>query len=206
MRHDMFLLIEGDNGTGKDSLALELQKYGFFIISYCNQAKELEIQAKKCKGTSKIIHFLHYNKLCGQLAAKQDGDSILIRYWISTLAAAYADNIYNEDYVVKTAKRMSESMPRPDLLIFLLCEFACRIGRINSRNGLDKSLQDDTTVIRDKRYQRIIPLILSASHYDYIMIDNTRKTPSETSLEIITYLKKKEMFYGKADKQIHLKG
>ncbi len=42
----MFLLIEGDNGTGKDSLALELQKYGFVIKSYCNQAKELEAQAK----------------------------------------------------------------------------------------------------------------------------------------------------------------
>ena len=202
----MFLLIEGDNGTGKDSLALELQKYGFVITSYCNQVKGLETQAKKCMGISKIVHFLHYNKLCGQLAAKHDVDSILIRYWISTLAAAYADNIYNEDCVVKTAKRMSESMPRPDLLIFLHCEFACRIDRINSRNELDKSLKDDTTVIRDKRYQRIIPLIISASHYDYIMIDNTHKTPSETSLEIINYLKKKGMNYGKADNGIPIKG
>lgn len=195
----MFLLIEGDNGTGKDSLALELQKYGFVITSYCDQVKELETKAKKCKGISRINSFLHYNRLCGELAAKNDSDSVLIRYWISTLAAAYADNIYTEDYVVKTAKQMSESMTKPDLLIFLHCEYDCRIGRINGRNELDKSLKDDTTILRDKRYQKIIPLILSASHYDYIMIDNTHKTPVETGLEIMSLLKKRRMNYEKTD-------
>ena len=42
-----FILIEGDNGTGKDTLALKLENKGLKVVTYDLRIKQVEKKAKK---------------------------------------------------------------------------------------------------------------------------------------------------------------
>lgn len=65
-----FLVIEGDNGTGKDSLAQKFQIDGFEIITYDENIKKMEKIARTFNGKDKVLHFMAYNKACGDLEKK----------------------------------------------------------------------------------------------------------------------------------------
>ena len=135
-----FIVIEGDNGTGKDTLAQALEKYGFNIITYDSEIKKFSEIAKQAKGKNRVKKFLGYGKACSDLVKqnKEKGkNSLLIRYWISTLAAAYADDIYSYDEVITIVKTISPKLEKPDKIIRLECDFDERIRRIEKRNSPD---------------------------------------------------------------------
>ena len=81
-----FYVIEGDNGTGKDTLAAKFQNDGFEILTYDKKIKQMEQIAKKKVGEDRVLNFLAYNKACGDLAKerKNENNVLLIRYFISS--------------------------------------------------------------------------------------------------------------------------
>lgn len=144
-----WIVIEGDNGTGKDSLAAGMRGE---IISYRQEAKELERAAKQKNGIERVRTFLKYNEKCAEWA-QVAGSSIVIRYWPSTVAGAYADLIINEAEMDEYIQRCRE-LPKPDLLIILRCEESERIQRILKRNQESPvPLQDDIRFSRSERHR-----------------------------------------------------
>ena len=60
--------IEGDNGTGKDTLALKIQdELGYRVITNEYNIKELNRKAKKYEGKQRIEEFLNYGKICSDI-------------------------------------------------------------------------------------------------------------------------------------------
>ena len=59
-----FFVIEGDNGTGKDTLAIKLQKnFGFRIVTNEEDIVQLNKEAKKYDGKKRVKKFLEYGRI-----------------------------------------------------------------------------------------------------------------------------------------------
>jgi 2-haloacid dehalogenase len=101
-----FLVIEGDNGTGKDTLAKKFLDDGFNIITYDKEMKDLEALAKKKDGVDKVKAFIAYNKVEGEKAKelRVNNNVLLIRYFVSSLAAGYADCVYSYEDTMNILK------------------------------------------------------------------------------------------------------
>ena len=152
----MFIVIEGDNGTGKTTVSHILnEKYNFKFITEHKEILQLEIQSK-CFDIGSIARFkafVNYNRICGKQAEKCDR-ALLARYWISTVSAAYADKLFNIDEAHEKADELMNTLVRPDYIFRLKCDFRKRIDRIEKRTAADKN--DDITVERDRRYSLIL--------------------------------------------------
>lgn len=174
----MFLVLEGDNGTGKDTIAGEMKKLGFTIVSYNSKIKQLENQAKLLNGDKRINAFYNYNLACGNMAKNCNNPSIIIRYWISTLAAAYsdADDLIDEAFIKNNILINKNKFPVPDLIICLKCDYTERINRIKHRKSSDS---DDISEIRSKRYEYALKVIEKNINTEWHNIN------SDTSVEDI---------------------
>lgn len=183
----MFIVIEGDNGTGKDTLAKKLEESGFCIITYLDTVKEMEMIARE--NHNKTNAFLDYNHFCGNLAMEQISPSIVIRYWISTLAAAYADYVYEYDKVIQLTDEIKRNIVAPDVIIRIWVNSEVRLNRIASRNLKDAKLFDDSSIIRAQRYEWISKEILNRSGYRWREFDNTSVCIDELASKILDYIK-----------------
>ncbi|XME04044.1 hypothetical protein QYZ88_007665 [Lachnospiraceae bacterium C1.1] len=180
-----FIVIEGDNGTGKDTLAEKLSENGYSIISYLPDVKKYEKLART--SVDKTRAFLDYNNYCGNLA-KDNSHSIVVRYWISTLAAAYADHIYEYDKVLKLTDAMKKTMVAPNVVIRVNVESETRLNRIALRNINNPELSDDVTIDRSRRYEWISKEILDRSGYRWREFDNTRISVEKLTSEVLGYI------------------
>jgi thymidylate kinase len=163
-----FIVIEGDNGTGKDTLAQQIGNIGYNIITYTEEAKKAEIKARSSYGEDRLLSFLDYNKTCGLLSTLSNTSSLVIRYWISTLAAAYADQLWDFETVnTKTSYCLSQ-LPIPDLVIQLKCDFSERKNRVITRGVSDDNMCFD----RNERYDFVLNKI-SSNVSSWEIIDTT---------------------------------
>lgn len=147
----MNLLIEGDNGTGKDTLAMAFQPQ-FDIITYHEAIQQKMDVARTFKGREQTLKFLDYNASCGRVMdnyTKSGIDSITIRYWPSTITAAYADSKLTEAECDLLVDVCMTTLTVPDLVIFLICDHSERVRRIVLRNSPNF---DDKSAERAKRY------------------------------------------------------
>ncbi len=181
-----FIVIEGDNGTGKDTLAIKLQEsFGFRIITNEEDIINLNKEAKKYDGIKKIEKFLEYGKICSEKVRHSNQDIILVRYWISTLASAYADNICTYQETCKLRHNICSTFCEPDTIICLWCDFATRLNRIKTRKTLDF---DDITIERNNKYKWFLNKMESTTNIKWINIDTTVKTKEEVFEETFRYL------------------
>lgn len=181
-----FVVIEGDNGTGKDTLAQNLNKFcNYRNITDEYNVKELNRSAKKYDGKKRIKEFLKYGKVCSDIVKKSKGNIVLVRYWISTLAAAYADDIYNYEETLKIEKDMCSKFYKPDVIICLWCSFEKRIERIEKRRSLDF---DDITKIRSDKYKCFLNNFQNRTDIKWINIDTTNKSKDEVFNEVCKYI------------------
>ena len=173
-----FFVIEGDNGTGKDSLAQKFQAEGFKIITYDSRIKKFEEIAKSMNGKNKVLHFMAYNKACGDLAKeeRQTNNVMLIRYFISSLAAAYSDGVFSYEETMKLLDKTYSKFEKPDVIIRLKCNNKERIRRIEERNSINF---DDKTISRENRYSWITDRIKEKIDINWIEIDTSNKCVEE---------------------------
>lgn len=147
----MFILIEGDNGTGKDTLALGLGNQ-VDNITYHEEIQDGMIFARTFDGVKKVLRFIDCNATGSKMVKKnksKDVDSLMIRYWPSTVAAAYADKRLTEDQCDKLAEMCRRSFETPDIILYLECNHEERVQRIILRNSPNF---DDKTTERAARY------------------------------------------------------
>lgn len=147
----MYLLIEGDNGTGKDTLAQGLQNQ-FDIVTYRSEIQQKMDYARTFKGRENALKFMECNALSSRFVEENEKngiDSIVIRYWPSTIAAAYADRKLSETDCDLLMKMSMSSNAMPDLLVYLECDHDERVHRIEVRNSPNF---DDKTEERAARY------------------------------------------------------
>lgn len=177
----MFVVIEGDNGTGKTTLGKLFRHSGFEFVSEDDKARNLEAEAKKYSRDSlqRYEAFMKYNKFCGDYAVKS-GRAVIVRYWFSTLAAAFADGLFDFDYALKLSETLYASMPKPDYVFRLYCDYQVRISRISRRNSKGG---DDISQERDRKYT-LISNALGCNIYGWYNIDTTNLTPSQTFTKI----------------------
>lgn len=175
----MFIVIEGDNGTGKTTASRLLTNYGYQFITGDNRALEYEKYAKTFTVGSKERYdaFLSYNKLCAELVGNS-GNFLLTRYWISTVSAAYADGLYDIDTAISYAEVLERDMKKPDYIFRLSCELEMRASRIITRNMGNPELYDDISAERNEKYKRILDLLERKLDYMY-NIKTTDITPEQ---------------------------
>ena len=183
----MFVVIEGDNGTGKTTVSHILNsQYGFEFITEHQKILELEQQAKRfATGSAERFEaFLDYNSVCGRQAKKYD-KALLARYWISTVSAAYADGLLDINETLEKADMLMETMVIPDFIFMLKCGFEKRIERIDKRAAADGS--DDRTDERDRRYSFILDCLQGKTGIiTEISTDNI--SPADVAGNILNYI------------------
>jgi thymidylate kinase len=169
------IVIEGDNGTGKDTIAQKFQDNGVFIPTYTAGAKEREKFAKGKTGIERINAFIEYNAFCGNLGI-QYSTSLIIRYWISTVAAAYADGVFSLDEAIGKSIELYNKLPVPDFVFCLKCDYTDRVSRIKIRSVATQDTSDDTTSERNTKYQKILGKLENVVA-NWYTIDTTKNTP-----------------------------
>ncbi len=172
-----FIVIEGDNGTGKDTLAQGLAPYGFNILTYHPDAKAALTQAREEAGKgghiAPVTSFLNYNLECSRLVKKYDSQfdtNILIRYWPSSLAAAFADRNWSVSEVDKKLDELIPLMATPLCVIRLTCDMEERVKRIIERNAEGF---DDITLERAQKYNYIFSHIMDRTPYEWVTISTS---------------------------------
>jgi len=116
----MWIAIEGDNGAGKDTLAKHFERDGWNVVTYRPAVAQSFKEAASLEGAERVESFVGYNRLCGELASNEVSPCLLIRYWPSTLAAAYADGIWDDARAKLEAERLRSRLPLPDRILYLL--------------------------------------------------------------------------------------
>jgi thymidylate kinase len=176
------LIIEGDNGSGKDTIAGLFENQGFFIPTYTKEARKKEQNAKILKGLERINAFLEYNQFCCALAMKHE-KALIVRCWISTVAASYADDIFTLPEAIQKAHEIYNILPHHDFIICLKCNYKKRVARIQDRLAAGGSADDDISIERDKKYQQILGEIENFTPY-WIQIEASDKTPEKIFAQI----------------------
>ncbi len=145
-----WIVVEGDNGTGKDTLADHFEDDGWFVVSRDKAVERACDKARTYSGMDFVRAFLDYNKLCAELALNSKQPALLVRYWPSTINGAYSDQIISEQEHLTLLKKLVVEYPLPNKFIFLTCSLTERGRRVEHR-GLDTGL-DDMSNARNARY------------------------------------------------------
>lgn len=178
----MFILIEGDNGTGKDTLALGLGNQ-FDNITYHEEIQNGMTFARTFEGVKKVLRFVDCNATGSKMVQHNKSmnvDSLMIRYWPSTVAAAYADKRLTENQCDKLAEMCRRSFETPDIILYLECNHDERVRRIILRNSPNF---DDKTTERAARYAYYSQKILQGFGDRVYHIGTSGKTAKEVLAE-----------------------
>ena len=174
-----FIVIEGDNGTGKTTVANMFKENGFAVISEEPDIINMSIESKKyAPGSEERFNaFVKYNEVCLERSTRHK-NSLIVRSWISTVSAAYADGKWSLDETLQKADEFLNKYPIPDLIIRLECEYSERLKRIHKRFEETNDISDDISRMRDEKYQEIL-FEIKRKFPNWIDLDTTKLNPME---------------------------
>lgn len=144
-----FIVIEGDNATGKTTLSNLLP---FVNINSTEWFIKEETVLKKMPLEKKIPAFLDFNFRCGEFCSRHKKKYVLTRYWISTLCAAYADGLYDFSTTKQMIDQCIIDFPTPEAIVFLRCAENVRMERIMVRRSMDNDFSDPVEHKRNEKY------------------------------------------------------
>lgn len=157
-----WFVIEGDNGAGKDSLAERLVGDGWHLASNTPPVLEAMERARQLDGDARVAAYWAYNRVCGTTASSHPSPSMLVRYWPSTLAAGYADGVLEWDDFTDRCKEASDSLPIPELTVYLQCRLDVRRHRVRGRGPVEGAV-DDVSNRRNHCYREAVAWLASQS-------------------------------------------
>jgi hypothetical protein len=178
-----FVVIEGDNGVGKDTVASALCREGWKLINEEPRVGQALASAKPLRRSDRLAAFLRYNRICGETAANSSARCVQVRYWPSTLAAAFADGFITWQQMNELRRTCFESMMHPTLLLELKCDFHTRIQRIQARGSIDQAHDDMSEDRGNRRNEAINHLLLGLTYVR--VLDMTNLTPYEAQDNVL---------------------
>lgn len=170
-----WIVIEGDNGTGKDVLAKRLEDMNYQIINYEDSIKAVENKVRQNKRNNKIELFLEYNEICSNFNCNTN--CVSLRYWPSTISAGFADNQLTDEDLRQYIERCVLRFRKPDAFIYLTCDYDERVRRIENRliDMPELKGKDDIAIIRGKRHLDAMTMI-SGRYSNWYNINTTNLT------------------------------
>lgn len=168
---NQFIVIEGDNGSGKTTLAQSLKSFGFAFVSEDAELLEMKFAAKKLHGRDKTEEFYRYNLVAAEKARQiKNATPLIVRYWVSTLAAAYADEVIDFNELERQCRDNVEKFPLPAYFFYLKCNYAERMKRIEERRKVSGIDDDNRDKNRSERYELAVKEISFAVPTPWIFI------------------------------------
>lgn len=188
---DNFIVLEGDNGSGKTTLAQALKNFGFCLVSEDDSLEQMKTAAKKLNGLEKIRAFYQYNMLTAQKALQvKNLKSLVVRYWVSTLAAAYADEFINFEEMRSHCEENIKNFPLPTTFFYLKCNYSERMKRIEARRKISGITDDSIDKFRSDRYKQAIMEISFAVPVSWIFIPADKLNISEVKEKFLSFLRR----------------
>lgn len=152
-----FIVVEGDNASGKTTLAQSLKTCGFVVVSEDSELAEMKLSFKNLHGRDKMQAFYRYNMLTAQKALdSRQATPLVVRYWVSTLAAAFADKLIDFGEMFRQLDDNIKNFPSPAAFVYLNCNYDERLKRIKLRRKTLGFADDNRSKTRSKRYRRAI--------------------------------------------------
>jgi hypothetical protein len=174
-----WLLIEGDNGSGKDTLRAFFEREGWLHVNDSAAAlAELE-QARKHAGRDRLRAYLRYCQACAATAADSATKRVSVRYWPSTLAGGYADELVDAAELDRMLGECMRSFPDPDGVIELRCDLDQRVQRILRRVPEESGHADSLDPERGRRHRFALERIASHWNRPWLVLDTTSLTPGQ---------------------------
>lgn len=180
-----FIVIEGDNATGKTSLCKALTAKN----AICDLGLTvLNSKLKQLPKIQKTSAFLHYNMLCGLVAQQETELFVVDRYWPSTISAAYADGIYDKQRAWEEIEKCLHDFPSPLVTIFLRCPEELRLKRIEERKKISEDISDSTDVERHRKYDSISKYIESMMT-PRLVFETDKNSPEMIAKKVMNFIK-----------------
>lgn len=174
-RRNTWIVVEGDNGTGKDALAARLVRDGW---SFVNESAEVAAALKDAHcttGDGRYAAFMEANRVAARIAREAGGNSMLVRYWPSTVAGVFADRHVTRSQFTALVQELCSGMPQPDVFLELQCDHTERLSRIELRGPVNGSLDDPTWERADLHHQALRHIASCVTNWN--TIDTTGLTP-----------------------------
>lgn len=178
-----FLVLEGDNGSGKSTVAALLRAAGLHVVSNEPELKDAEMHAKRLSDRERMRAFYAYNHMAASTAHSRGADCVIVRYWPSTLAAAYADEVLEGGELARECLQNMGAFQAPAFFVYLKCDHAERTRRILARDS--RGAPDDCSISRARRYEYAIGHIACAVPAPWIFLRSDATSPQCLARQIL---------------------
>ncbi len=173
-----WLVIEGDNGVGKDTLRALLERAGWLHINALPGPQAALARARSYRDADRIGPYLAFCRECAAEAVRRGALSVVVRYWPSTAAGAFADELIDEDQFQLLVTRCVEEFPRPDAVVELRCAQRERVQRVLRRSATPAGT-DNLDPARAVRHRWALERIAAQWDVPWQVVDTTSLDPEQ---------------------------
>lgn len=187
-----WLLIEGDNGTGKDTLRALFEQAGWQLNADSVAASAALDFARQSVGRDRITAYLDYCRYCTPKTATAECKTVTVRYWPSTLAGGYADGLLDRNELENLTASCIMDFPAPDGVVELRCSADVRINRIVRRVPEWPGAVDSIEPERARLHRLALEHIASCWNRPWLRLDTSLMSPTQVFNACVDWIKTQE--------------